>query len=173
MIEITTSNRRVATPKDLVVRLKKLWKQYRFGRQEDSHEFLVMFLQGILKASFGNNTKLINKYESLSMIYRIFAGKQRSQIKCLSCGYLSNSFEDFLALSLEISKAVSFEDCIRNFCTPETLDGSNKYACSGCSRKTKATKRMSFSKPPRILTVQFLRFTMTGRKIDKYVKFPK
>ena len=32
---------------------------------------------------------------------------------------------------------------------------------------------MTISKPPRILTVQFLRFTMTGRKINKYIKFPK
>lgn len=32
---------------------------------------------------------------------------------------------------------------------------------------------MTFQKPPRILTVQFLRFTYTGRKIDKFIKFPK
>ncbi len=32
---------------------------------------------------------------------------------------------------------------------------------------------MTIFKPPRILTMQFLRFTMTGKKIGKYIQFPK
>ena len=32
---------------------------------------------------------------------------------------------------------------------------------------------MTIFKPPRILTVHFLRFTMTGRKINKHIAFPK
>lgn len=81
MIEVITTNKRTVTPKNLVVKLKKLWKFYRFGRQEDAHEFLVMYLQGILRASFGNSPKLTKKYEHLTMLYRIFAGKLRSQVK--------------------------------------------------------------------------------------------
>ena len=173
MIEVITTNKRTVTPKNLVVKLKKLWKFYRFGRQEDAHEFLVMYLQGILRASFGNSPKLTKKYEHLTMLYRIFAGKLRSQVKWLSCGNCSNSFEPFLALSLDVSKGSTFEEWIRRFCSPEVLDGSNKYQCGGCNRLSKATKRMTFYKPPRILTVQFLRFTITGRKIDKFIKFPK
>ena len=115
MNEYYSSNKRVITPKDIVNTLKKSWKQYRFGRQEDAHEFLVMFLQGVLKASFGNSAKLIKKYEHLTMVYRIFAGKLRSQVKCLSCGYCSDSFEPFLALSLDVSKGNTFEECIRHF----------------------------------------------------------
>lgn len=173
MNEYYSSNKRVITPKDVVNTLRKSWKQYRFGRQEDAHEFLVMFLQGVLKASFGNSAKLIKKYEHLTMVYRIFAGKLRSQVKCLSCGYCSDSFEPFLALSLDVAKGNTFEECIRHFCAPETLEGDNKYQCSGCSKLSKAKKRMTIFKPPRILTVHFLRFTMTGRKINKHITFPK
>lgn len=173
MIEVTTSNSKAIQPRELVTKLKKLWKQYRFGRQEDAHEFWIMMLQGILKASFGNNEKLYKKYEHLSMLYRIFAGTLRSQVKCLSCEYRSNSYEQFLALSLDVSTGNTFEECIRKFCAAELLQGDNKYQCGGCSKLTNAKKRMSFYKPPRILTVQLLRFTMTGRKIDKYIKFPK
>ena len=126
-----SANRGKLAPRDIVNNLKKSWKQYRFGRQEDSHEFLVMFIQGILRASFGNSPKLVKKYEHLTMVYRIFAGKLRSQIKCLSCSYCSDSFEPFLALSLDISKGNTFEECIRNFCKAETLDGANKYKCGG------------------------------------------
>lgn len=115
MNEYENSNRRTVTPKNIVNTLKKSWKQYRFGRQEDAHEFLVMFLQGILRASFGNLPKLTKKYEQLTMVYRIFAGKLRSQVKCLSCSYCSNSFEPFLALSLDVSKGNTFEECIRQF----------------------------------------------------------
>lgn len=84
MIEYETGRKRQHTPNKIVNNLKKQWKQYRFGRQEDAHEFLVMFLQGILRASFGNSPKLAKKYEQLTMVYRIFAGKLRSQVKCLS-----------------------------------------------------------------------------------------
>lgn len=127
MIEVITTTKRAATPNDIVMRLKKLWKQYRFGRQEDAHEFLVMFLQGLLRSSFGNNPKLLKKFEHLTMVYRIFAGKLRSRVKCLSCAYCSDSFEPFLALSLDVSKGNTFEECIRRFCQPELLDGDNKY----------------------------------------------
>jgi ubiquitin carboxyl-terminal hydrolase 36/42 len=81
MVEYEHSNKKQVTPKNVVNNLKKSWKQYRFGRQEDAHEFLVMFLQGILRSSFGQSPKLTKKYEHLSMVYRIFAGKLRSQIK--------------------------------------------------------------------------------------------
>ena len=131
MNEYESSNKRQLVPRNIVNNLKKTWKQYRFGRQEDAHEFLVMFIQGILRASFGNSPKLAKKYEHLTMVYRIFAGKLRSRIKCLSCSYCSDSFEPFLALSLDISKASTFEQCIRNFCRTETLEGSNKYNCGG------------------------------------------
>src|SRR5690606_4821372 len=71
MNEYNNTNGRRLAPKSVVNTLKKSWKQYRFGRQEDAHEFLVMFLQGILRSSFGNSPKLTKKYEALTMVYRI------------------------------------------------------------------------------------------------------
>jgi len=168
-----SNKRKIITPKEIVMGLKKLWKQYRFGRQEDSHEFLIILLQGILRASFGNNSKLTRKYEHLTMVYRIFAGKLRSQVKWLSCAYCSNTIEPFLTLSLDVSRGNTFEECVRKFCQPEYLEGENKYQCGGCNKLSRAKKQMTFFKPPRILIVHFLRFTMTGRKIDKHIKFPK
>jgi ubiquitin carboxyl-terminal hydrolase 36/42 len=81
MVEYEHSNKKQIAPKNVVNNLKKSWKQYRIGRQEDAHEFLIMFLQGVLRSSFGQSPKLTKKYEHLSMVYRIFAGKLRSQIK--------------------------------------------------------------------------------------------
>jgi len=173
MAEYDSTNKRSIMPKNVVSTLKKSWKGYRFGRQEDAHEFFVMFLQGILRASFGSSPKLTKKYEQLSMIYRVFAGKLRSQVKCLSCSHCSDSFEPFLALSLDVSKGKTFEECIRHFCEPELLEGDNKYQCGKCQKLSRAKKRMTIYKPPRILTIHFLRFTMTGRKIGKHIKFPK
>jgi uncharacterized UBP type Zn finger protein len=72
-----------------------------------------------------------------------------------------------------MSKSSTFEECIRHYCMNETLDGSNKYKCGGCNKLSKANKRMTIYKPPRILVLHFLRFTHTGRKIVKHVKFPK
>lgn len=110
MHEYEFATRKVVTPTNVVNTVKKFWKAYRFGRQEDAHEFLVMFLQGILRASFGNSPKLSKKYEYFTMVYRIFAGKLRSQIKCLTCSRNSDSFEPFLALSLDVTKGNTFEE---------------------------------------------------------------
>ena len=173
MIEVNTTNNGKITPKDIVNNLKQTWKQYKFGRQEDAHEFLVMFLQAILRASFGNSPSLLRKYEHLTMLYRIFAGKLRSRLMCLSWSYCSDSYEPFLALSLDVSKASTFGECIKNFWAPEILDGDNKYQWGGWNKLRRAKKRMTIFKPPRILTVQFMRFTATGKKINKFVQFPK
>ena len=173
MIEVNTTTASKVTPKDIVNNLKKTWNQYKFGRQEDAHEFFVMFLQGILRASFGNSATLLKKYEHLTMLYRIFAGKLRSQVMCLSWSYCSNSYEPFLALSLDVSTASTFEEWIKRFWAPEILDGDNKYQCGGWDKLSKAKKRMTIFKPPRILTVQFMRFTALGKKINKFVQFPK
>ena len=110
MIQANTTSSHYLTPKEIVNNLRKSWKQYRFGRQEDAHEFLIMLMDGILKASFGNLAKLSKKYEHLTMIYRIFAGKLRSQVMCLSCNYCSNAYDPFLTLSLDVSKGNTFED---------------------------------------------------------------
>lgn len=69
---------------------------------------MVIFLQSVLKCSFGNKTKLAQDLQESSLIYKIFGGKCRSQVHCMECDYKSNTFEPFLALSLDIHRNHGF-----------------------------------------------------------------
>lgn len=50
-------------------------------------------------------------------------------MKCCECGYESNTLENFLFLSLEVTRAASLERALQRFTSCETLDHENKYRC--------------------------------------------
>ena len=52
-----------------------------------------------------------------------------TQVRCLSCGHDSNTYEAFSSLSLDIAKgggSCSLEDSLTLFTAPEMLEGANK-----------------------------------------------
>lgn len=51
------------------------------------------------------------------------------QVKCCECGYESNTVDDFLHISLEITRAHSLTKALQRFTTGEYLDQENKYKC--------------------------------------------
>lgn len=62
------------------------------GRQEDAHEFLRYFIEGLQKAEVGTHEKKPEKLRLLiegSQIFRIFGGKMKSSIECLTCHHKS------------------------------------------------------------------------------------
>lgn len=62
-----------------------------------------------------------------TFVHRIFAGYLRSQVKCTSCGFCSNTYETFLDLSLEIHGRVgTLEEALARFTAVETLDKANR-----------------------------------------------
>ena len=50
-----------------------------------------------------------------------------TQIKCHGISYESSTYEDFMDLSLEITRAPSVLRALQHFCSKEVLDGDNKY----------------------------------------------
>jgi ubiquitin carboxyl-terminal hydrolase 36/42 len=51
------------------------------------------------------------------------------QITCDGVDYTSSTFDPFLDLSLEITKAHSLTRALQHFTAAEVLDGDNKYRC--------------------------------------------
>ena len=51
------------------------------------------------------------------------------QVKCCECGYESNTVDDFLHISLEITRASSLTKALQRFTSGEYLDQENKYKC--------------------------------------------
>ncbi|KAA6426489.1 MAG: ubiquitin carboxyl-terminal hydrolase 23-like, partial [Trebouxia sp. A1-2] len=147
---------------------------FRLGRQEDAHEYLVALLDAMHESYISMcRPKPSPELSKTSMIYQIFAGRIRSQVKCTECGHESNTFDVFLDLSLEINKASSLLKALQRFTSSEYLDGANKYICPKQKQKVRAAKCMTIDKAPAVLVVQLKRFefSMFGHKINKKVDF--
>lgn len=51
------------------------------------------------------------------------------QIICEGVDYTSSTFDPFLDLSLEVTKANSIAKALQHFTAAEVLDGDNRYRC--------------------------------------------
>lgn len=99
-------------PTKIVRNIRLLSRGFRRGRQEDAHEFLRCLIQ-----SFQKNVLVAlklgklkdEKIKETTMVYRMYGGYFRSQVKCTLCKYPSNTYDAFLDLSLEVDKANTVE----------------------------------------------------------------
>ncbi|KAI9204548.1 uncharacterized protein BJ171DRAFT_424092 [Polychytrium aggregatum] len=158
----------VVSPNAIVKRLKSVAKHMRVGRQEDAHEFLRYFIDGIQKSSL-----LDNRLKETTLVYQIFGGHILSQVECLSCHYKSNTYDLILDLSLEIKHCDTLEKAFSHYSKPERLYKSNQYKCARCKKYVDAQKRLTIHDPPPVLTVQLKRFDFlrSGMKINKPIAF--
>ena len=53
------------------------------------------------------------------------------------------------------------------------MTGSEAYQCNACKGPRDAEKRLVVDSAPRVLIIQLSRFDALGRKIGKFVEFPK
>ena len=56
------------------------------------------------------------------------------------------------------SPNISLNDCIKTYCTQETLTDSERWECSACHKRVCAEKKLSISKTPDILIIHLKRF---------------
>ncbi|CAN4104359.1 unnamed protein product [Withania somnifera] len=161
--------------------LKIFAQHFRYGRQEDAHEFLRYVIDAC------HNTCLrLKKLQQQrckgsgggvdgngnTIVKEIFGGALQSQVKCLSCGAESNKVDEIMDISLDVLHSSSLRDALQKFFQPEVLDGSNKYKCENCKKLVTARKQMSILQAPNILVIQLKRFEgIYGGKIDKTIAF--
>ncbi|KAJ4981850.1 hypothetical protein NE237_032687 [Protea cynaroides] len=168
--------------------LKIFAEHFRFGRQEDAHEFLRYVIDAChntclrLKKLQQQQRQCRKADESCNgissfgggdtIVKEIFGGALQSQVKCLSCGAESNKTDDFMDICLDLFQCYSLKEAMQRFFQPELLDGSNKYKCEKCKKLVVARKQMSILKAPNILVIQLKRFEgINGGKIDRPIAF--
>lgn len=66
--------------------------------------------------------------------------------------------------SAELSRC-SLDDCVREFCKDEVLDGENMIECSKCREKRESIKRLQVFRFPRVLVLHLKRFGNSRKKV--------
>ncbi|KAK8691391.1 hypothetical protein V6N13_074902 [Hibiscus sabdariffa] len=164
--------------------IKIFAEHFRFGRQEDAHEFLRYVIdachntclrlkklrrKGSEGAGAGGGGEAVN---GNTVVKEIFGGALQSQVKCLGCGGESNKVDEIMDISLDILNSASLKEAMHKFFQPEVLDGNNKYKCDNCKKLVAARKQLSICQAPNILVVQLKRFEgILGAKIDRLITF--
>ncbi len=74
-------------------------------------------------------SKLDPKIAETTWVHKLFGGRLRSRVHCLSCGHNSDTFDSILDLSVDILGVSSLNDALRKFVAVDHLKGADKYKC--------------------------------------------
>ncbi|KAM4890511.1 ubiquitin carboxyl-terminal hydrolase 36 [Sylvia borin] len=164
-------------PLSIIRDLKKISHNLHFGRQEDAHEFLRYTIDAMQKACLNGYTKLDRQTQATTLVHQIFGGYLRSRVKCLECKTVSDTYDPYLDVTLEVERAANIVRALELFVKPEQLGGDNAYRCSMCRKKVSASKRFTIHRASNVLTISLKRFgsssSLGGRKITKDVGYPE
>ena len=134
--------------------------------QQDSQEFFNNFFD-----KMENNLKN-SKYKYI--INDVFIGRTCSSVICDSCKHVSNRFEDFYNLTLEVKNINNLNDSLHKLIAPEKIED---FKCSNCNKNVTINKRTSLSDLPNVLVFHLKRFYMNyeierTEKINSRFEFP-
>ncbi|XP_061329988.1 ubiquitin carboxyl-terminal hydrolase 42-like [Pezoporus flaviventris] len=161
-------------PISVINGLKSIGEHFCYGSQEDAHEFLSFTVDALQRACLNGSTTWDTSSQATTLIYQIFGGYLRSQVKCLNCKAVSDRHEPFLSITLDIETVTSLTAALEQFVKPEQLDGVNSYKCSKCENMVPASKRCTIHRSSKVLIVSLKRFAdFTGGKINKDVEYPE
>ncbi|KAI7804050.1 putative ubiquitin carboxyl-terminal hydrolase 36, partial [Triplophysa rosa] len=161
-------------PVSFIRDLKKIARHFRFGSQEDAHEFLRYTIDAMQKACLSGYPKLDRQTQATTLIHQIFGGYLRSRVKCSVCKSVSDTYDPYLDIALEIRQAVNIVRALELFVKPDVLSGENAYMCAKCKKKVPATKRFTVHRTSNVLTLSLKRFAnFSGGKITKDVGYPE
>ncbi|KAG4304386.1 hypothetical protein PORY_002096 [Pneumocystis oryctolagi] len=89
-------------PLQIVSALKWISKRFQPYRQEDAHEFLRCLLGEMQRSCIYVYKHLDFASQETTVIYKIFGGYLRQEVKCLRCGDVSDTYPVYLDLSLDL-----------------------------------------------------------------------
>ena len=134
--------------------------------QQDSQEFYNTFCDKI------ENCMRPTKYKYI--INDVFTGTTCSSVVCESCKHVSNRFEDFYNLALEVKNINNLNDSLKKMIIPEKIDD---FKCDNCKEKVTINKRTLLCDLPNVLVIHLKRFYMNyeierTEKINSRFEFP-
>ncbi|NWX09482.1 UBP42 hydrolase, partial [Caloenas nicobarica] len=172
--EVLSCSGSAIAPTAVVSELQRIGEQFQLGAQEDAHEFFGCAVDAMQRACLSRRSDRDTSSQSSTVIDQVFGGLLRSRVTCLSCKAVSDTYEAFVDIPLDIKAASSVTGALEDFVRPEHLDGENSYKCSKCEQLVSASKRLTIHQSSNVLTVCLKRFDpFSGRKIGKVVQYPE
>lgn len=117
-----------------------------------------------------------------SIITDLFTGQLMNKLECLSCGYKSLAFDNFMDLSVSIPRKgvritgyIDLDECLKSFIVPERMESCG-YKCAKCKKVDNFQKDMTIYRFPKILVIHLKRFYnsyMRREKLNTTVQIPK
>ncbi|NWU93771.1 UBP42 hydrolase, partial [Upupa epops] len=147
---------------------------FQLGKCQDAHEFFCCLVNSMHRACLGGSSGLATSSQETTIIQQIFGGSLRSRVTCFNCRAVSDSFEAVIDIPLEIQAASSLQQALGHFVRDERMDGDNCFHCVSCDKRVAASKTLTISEAPKVLTLCLKRFEgLTGKKITKIVQYPE
>lgn len=194
-VMIDSAEKRAVVPRALAINIRALGRQFRPGRQEDSHEFLRCLLYRMVLSSLkahGVKEGSKDRRDETTALHSVFGGYLRNQVHCTSCGFDSNTYDCFLDLSLEVGNGItSVDKALQHFTAKEKLDKNNMWKCPRENKNVCAEKQLTIRSTPSALTIHLKRFSYVpmskggsslysmlqqlsgggGQKLNSHIKF--
>ena len=135
------------------------------GTPKNNLDKLAKICYKLIKDNFSKN---------YSEIISLFNGISVTQILDLSNNALTYKPETFFIISLPIPefKKVSIFDCFDLYCNKELLNGENAWFNEEKNLKEDVYKNTIFWNLPKILIIDFKRYTYNGKKIQTLIDTP-
>ena len=164
---LTFSDKMDYNPRDFCFSYKDLdGNPINVRAQQDSQEFYNNLCDKI------ENSLKETKFKYI--VSDVFSGKNCSSLICENCKYISNRFEDYYNLTLEVKNINNLKDSLLKLNVPEVI---SDFKCSNCGQKVTINKITSLNKLPNVLVVHLKRFyldyeTCHTTKINTKMEFP-
>ncbi|XP_062243335.1 serine/arginine repetitive matrix protein 5-like, partial [Platichthys flesus] len=173
IIEVFSKSGNVIKIVGVVNELHRKAKKYYIGSKGDAHEFLRYTMEAMQKSCLPG-TEIDMQTEATTFIHQVFGGYLRSRIKCLNCNAVSDKFETFLDISLQIKVIPQISQALEQFFKLDQLEGDNAYNCTKCNKTVTASKGFSIHRNPNVLTLALKpSVNIKGHKMTKNVKYPE
>ncbi|KAG9253927.1 uncharacterized protein F5Z01DRAFT_136950 [Emericellopsis atlantica] len=106
-----------------------------------------------------------------------YGGQLVQQIKSQECEHISEVFEPFQAIQVDVQGKTCLQESLQAYIDGEVLEGDNQYKCSTCDRHVDAVKRSCFKDLPDNIIFHLKRFdfnlqTLQRNKIYGRFSFP-
>ncbi|XP_065508414.1 ubiquitin carboxyl-terminal hydrolase 42-like [Caloenas nicobarica] len=173
--EVLSCSGSAIAPTAVVNELPRIGEDFQLGAQEDAHEFFGCAVGAMQRACLSSSSSdWDTSSQATTVIDQVFGGFLRSRVTCWSCKAVSDTYEAFFDIPLDIKAASSVTGALGDFVRPEHLDGENSYKCSKCKQLVTASKRLTIHQSSSVLTVCLKRFDpFSGRKMSKVVRYPE